>query len=127
MYIVASKHDGQIIETFSTLEVIDGKWIRSSFGSLMQLDMVDVVEVENTPEGKNYYHNKAFHTSAKEDHDKQREDITKALKTLDNPRDAEDIFQVLKAKGILADEDIPATTLARFNEKKELRQRLSEL
>lgn len=59
------------------------------------------------------------------------EDIKKMLRhdlqQLDNPRDAESIFDALKEKNILTDVDIPEATLDRFTKKKELRQRLRNL
>lgn len=53
--------------------------------------------------------------------------IKSELLKLDNARDAEDLFDILKAKGILSDTDLPATTIARFNQKKDLRQQLQQL
>ena len=53
--------------------------------------------------------------------------ILKNLKELDNPRDAESIFEALKSKGILIDADLPIQTKNRFDVKKQLRQQLQAL
>lgn len=57
----------------------------------------------------------------------QINETKRELSRLDNARDAEDLFNVLKSKGILTDADMPATTIARFNQKKALRQQLQQL
>ena len=52
------------------------------------------------------------------------EDTKAQLAALDNPRDAEAVFEALKAKGILADTDLAAHTLVRFQQKSALRAKL---
>lgn len=53
--------------------------------------------------------------------------ILQQLSVLDNPRDAEAIFEALKAKGILSDSDLPQETMERFTLKQELRSQLEEV
>lgn len=57
----------------------------------------------------------------------QIRETKRELSLLDNARDAEDIFNALKAKGILKDSDLPTATVTRLNRKVELRQQLQQL
>lgn len=59
--------------------------------------------------------------------EEQRNVILGQMTQLDNPRDAESIFDVLKAKGILSENDLPEATRERFAQKKLLRQQLQNL
>jgi hypothetical protein len=59
--------------------------------------------------------------------EERRQNILQELKQLDNPRDAEALFYVFNSKGLLTDNDLPAETLDRFNQKKALRQQLGGL
>lgn len=54
MFILTNK-DYKIIDKLQVKEIVDEKWIRTSHGSLIQLDMVDVHEVEKNPGNAEYY------------------------------------------------------------------------
>lgn len=59
MHILVDKNY-RIIDTLQVAEIIDNKWVKSSHGSLIQLDMVDVIEVESIPGNSEYYYNNNF-------------------------------------------------------------------
>ena len=60
MNILVNKSNYKIIDTVETVEVISDKWIKSSHGSLIQLDTIEIFEVDNVPENAEYYYNNQF-------------------------------------------------------------------
>ena len=56
--------------------------------------------------------------------EEQNKITIQSIQQYDNPRDAETIFEILKAKGILTDEDLPQSIKERFDSKNALRQQL---
>jgi len=129
MYIIVNKNNHCIVDTLQSKEIVDISWVRMSGGSLIQLDMVDVVEVESVPVDAIYYKNGKC---TKKHPDEIAKDVVKIQEQLDaldrkSSRDAEDLFKVLKAKGVLTDADLHKDTLQRFNDKKLLCQQLQEL
>ena len=59
MFILFDKNY-KIIETLEVKEIVDEMWIRTSHGSLIQLDMINIVEVESIPENSTYYKDNKF-------------------------------------------------------------------
>ncbi|MBU3682404.1 MAG: hypothetical protein FGM16_10775 [Flavobacterium sp.] len=82
MYILVNKTDNCILETLSNIDIIDEKWVRSSHGALMQLDMIDVVEVESVPESAKYYIDKTFLSQSEHNKLKKRPNYVARVKQL---------------------------------------------
>lgn len=124
MYILVNKEDKSIVAHGQEI-IVDRYtqvWIAGA-NTYWSTSIVAVVGVENIPEGAKYYNNNKFYSGPPE----QDREARKKLQELDNARDAETLFDILKAKGVLSDEDLPKQMLERFNQKKELRHHLNSL
>lgn len=60
MFIIVDKNLYKIIDSTVEQNIIDQNWIQTSQGSLIQLDMVNIYDIDNIPEDANYYYNGEF-------------------------------------------------------------------
>lgn len=127
MFISVDKNY-RIIDTIQVAEIVDNTWVKSSHGSLIQLDTVDVVEVDSVPENANYYKDGKFSIRHIDEVTKDAETIQKQLNELDKKsiRDAEDLCDLLIKRGFIVATDIPFMK-QRMDQKKQLREALKNI
>jgi hypothetical protein len=60
MFIIVDKETSKIIDILENKQIVDEMWIMTTHNSLIQLDMVDVIEVESITDNSKYYKDNIF-------------------------------------------------------------------
>jgi hypothetical protein len=131
MFILVDKQTNKIIDTLQALEK-DENYVRSSGGSLMQLNTLDIIEYYDTiPSTANYYKDGRFSSKHFDEVAKDEEEIRSNIDAIDRKsiRDAEDIYDLLVSKVLILEGEKPELPFVklRVDEKKKLRLEIERL
>ena len=125
MWVLIDKRTDRIIEPQDAIEIVDSFWVKSNHGSLIQLDMIDLVEVDLVPKNAEYYKDNTFYNKHPNEVIAEKEEIKKQLEDIDKKsvRDSEDLIELLVKKGIISLNDLPFVK-SRKEQKQALRNKL---
>lgn len=124
MFLICDK-SGRIIESLGAKEIVDTHWIRSSKGSLIQLDMVDVIEVDSMPSNKQFYHGGKFSNYTKDEAEQKKMQLLIQLAETDGQliRVVDELLEFAETLGYKPN----ALKKKLVQDRKELRKQLSEV
>ena len=124
MFLICDK-SGKIIESLGNKEIVEDKWIRSSKGSLIHIDIVDVHEVDSMPNNKEFYHGGKFSNYSKDEAEQKKMQLLIQLAETDGQliRVVDELLEFCESLGYKPN----AMKKKLVQDRKELRKQLSEV
>jgi len=124
MFLICDK-SGRIIESLGNKEIVDNTWIRNSKGTLLQLDLVDVYEIDSMPNNKSFYHDGKFSDYSKDEAEQKKMQLLIQLAETDGQliRVVDELLEFAETLGYKPN----ALKKKLVQDRKELRKQLSEV